>query len=551
MEGAPTPLEAEVTAVAILRAPGLRRLAALFALFKTSEMGAWLAVTAFAHQAGGVREASAVLVAQLLPAAAFAPFVGSLTGRFGARTVQVAGLALQSAALFGIAALVRAGGPDLVVYGVAIIGTMAVVTTRPTIAASLPAVTDDPRQITAAHAIMGWLDGVATLVGPALTAICTSVADLYVAFALFGILTGVAAVLGAAGRSAAVTNPDVAGGTDRPDAIVRVRDGVRAVVGTHGVRPVLVVLASYSFAVGAVDLLFVVVGVDVIGGTTATAGWLSTAFGAGTLVGGAVGLALIRPRLLWPWALGAGLLMAAALASLGVADGSVAVPALALAGSASVVLLVAGRALLQRLADLDVVCHAFALAESSDMTMLLVGTAAVPLFVSWLSPAQAGLGVAAVVAAALLLGTGRLARAEASVPPPTRVIEQLRTSPILGLLPPTDLETLARCAVPVRVGAGDVVIREGDPGDRYYVVTDGRLRVSIGGDFVRTLSTGDGFGELALLHTTRRTATVTAVEPAELLAVDRTPFLVTVTGHPPAMAGARDLREQLRLPDGD
>jgi hypothetical protein len=62
--------------------------------------------------------------------------------------------------------------------------------------------------------------------------------------------------------------------------------------------------------------------------------------------------------------------------------------------------------------------------------------------------------------------------------------------------------------------------------------------VSIDGQHVRRQSRGEGFGEIALLRDTPRTATVAAVKPTTLIALDRDAFLTAVTGHPGSvMAG--------------
>ena len=531
-------LAPELSAFGAIKAPGLRLLAAAFTLFKTSEMGSWLAVTALAHEFGGVREASIVMVVSLLPAAAFAPFVGPLGSRHGVGTVLRAGLLLQTTCLVGIAALVLAEAPKSAIYLLVVIATTAMVTTRPTIAAALPHAVDDPRQLTAAHAVLGSLDGVATLCGPALTAVFVTVAGMWAPFALFGAMTASAAALALAGplrNKIEGSNQDAS----LSGAPVRLVDGARSVLGTIGIRPVLVMLATGAFAVGAVDLLFVVVGVDVVGGTTANAGWLSAAFGAGTLVGGAIGFAVVGPRRLWPPVVASGITMAAALSVVSFADGSFAAPAFALAGLAGALLVVSARAMLQRLADLDVVCHAFALAESADMLMLLLGTASVPLFVTLFSPAAAAAGVAVVVGTAVLAAARALRRGERRVPMPTQIIAQLRATPVLGLLPPDSLELLARAARPAAVTAGTAVVQEGEVGELYYVVTLGRLQVTIDGRPIRILGPGDGFGETALLHTSTRTATVTAMDNVELLTMERGPFVFTVSGHAPALEVSR------------
>ena len=98
------------------------------------------------------------------------------------------------------------------------------------------------------------------------------------------------------------------------------------------------------------------------------------------------------------------------------------------------------------------------------------------------------------------------------------------------MLPAPVLEGLARALTRRPVSAGEVFVREGEPGHLFYLVADGELEVSIGGEYVRTLGPGDGFGEIALLRDGLRTATVTACEPGVLYALERAPFLEAVTG---------------------
>ena len=87
--------------------------------------------------------------------------------------------------------------------------------------------------------------------------------------------------------------------------------------------------------------------------------------------------------------------------------------------------------------------------------------------------------------------------------------------------------------------AGTVVIREGDPGDTFYLIREGRVRVSVSGQAMRDLGPGEAFGEIALLHDIPRTASVTALADVALYALDRPPFLAAITGDPAALAEAR------------
>lgn len=82
------------------------------------------------------------------------------------------------------------------------------------------------------------------------------------------------------------------------------------------------------------------------------------------------------------------------------------------------------------------------------------------------------------------------------------------------------------------VTPGDVVIREGDVGDVFYVIVSGQLRVERGGRVLAHLGPGEFFGEMALLDDRRRSATVIAETGAELIAVDRDQFYRLLAEHP-------------------
>jgi CRP-like cAMP-binding protein len=81
----------------------------------------------------------------------------------------------------------------------------------------------------------------------------------------------------------------------------------------------------------------------------------------------------------------------------------------------------------------------------------------------------------------------------------------------------------------VRYGDGDVVFYAGDPGDRYYLIREGKALVTMpDGRPVRTLGPGDGFGEIALLFSKPRTASVSAVGDLVVAALERVDFVALV-----------------------
>jgi CRP-like cAMP-binding protein len=101
----------------------------------------------------------------------------------------------------------------------------------------------------------------------------------------------------------------------------------------------------------------------------------------------------------------------------------------------------------------------------------------------------------------------------------------LRGIPMFSACSVDQLDHLAQLGEVETFVDGQQVVREGEQGDQFYVVTSGRLRVDRGGHEVATLKTGDYFGELALLDPAPRNATITTVgEPAALVMLTRDAF---------------------------
>ena len=82
------------------------------------------------------------------------------------------------------------------------------------------------------------------------------------------------------------------------------------------------------------------------------------------------------------------------------------------------------------------------------------------------------------------------------------------------------------------VPAGSVIFEQGDPGSEMYGIVDGEVELSIGGRVVRTLSTDDIFGEMALVDSSPRSATATALKDTTLAVIDQHRFLFLVQETP-------------------
>ena len=133
------------------------------------------------------------------------------------------------------------------------------------------------------------------------------------------------------------------------------------------------------------------------------------------------------------------------------------------------------------------------------------------------------------------------------------VVELLGHVPVFATLEPVDLERISELAVPRTFEPGQTVFREGDSSDTCYIVRSGRARAvrAHSDGRVITLATfgpGDIFGELAMFEDERRSATVQAVEPTEVVAVLGPDMRRLMSDHPEismrlAIALGRRLRE--------
>ena len=100
--------------------------------------------------------------------------------------------------------------------------------------------------------------------------------------------------------------------------------------------------------------------------------------------------------------------------------------------------------------------------------------------------------------------------------------ELLQRVPLFSGLDPRELETIARTVHERTFKQGDAVASEGEGGVGFFVIREGEAKVEVGGREVRTLGSGDHFGEIALITEGPRTATVTAA--SELKCYGLTPW---------------------------
>jgi CRP-like cAMP-binding protein len=118
-------------------------------------------------------------------------------------------------------------------------------------------------------------------------------------------------------------------------------------------------------------------------------------------------------------------------------------------------------------------------------------------------------------------------------------IEELnvRKAPLFSALDDVAAAALRASMTPVKVSKGNTLFKEGDSGDRLYVVVDGKLKLGTASadgreNLLLILGPGDMFGELSLFDPGPRTSTATAVTDAKLLSLSHEQVTGLITQHP-------------------
>jgi hypothetical protein len=332
------------------------------------------------------------------------------------------------------------------------------------------------------------------------------------------------------------------GRTRRADEIA---EGFRAVGADSKLRLVVAVLGVSTLVEGAIDVLVVLVAFELLDMGSAGVGWLNSAWGVGGVIGGTSAVLLIARGcnatglLIGAFCVGVPLILLTALPTV-----PVAVIGLVVLGVGYATIEVAGLTLVQRLASDAVLARAFGVVEGTYWLTTGIGSLLAPVLVAMLGLRGALLVVGLTLPVVVLARWRVLWRLEAATPAPEREYDLLRALGIFRPLPVVRIEELARRASHVAYQAGTTIIREGDSGDRFYVIADGSVEVTERGRFRRSEQAGDCFGEIALLREVPRTATVVAKSDVDLLTLDREEFLAAITGDRRALAAGHELVEE-------
>jgi CRP/FNR family cyclic AMP-dependent transcriptional regulator len=111
-------------------------------------------------------------------------------------------------------------------------------------------------------------------------------------------------------------------------------------------------------------------------------------------------------------------------------------------------------------------------------------------------------------------------------------IERLKEVPLFAECSNKQLRSLAKITKVFDVAAGAVIARAGEPGDEFFLISDGSARVDVSPDQHVLLEPGKFFGEMSLLDGGPRSATVVANTPVRLFVISRRNFSVLLNDVP-------------------
>jgi len=538
-DGRPGALAATRIAVTgVLGNPGIRRLQTAWSLGIAADWAFLVVVLVVAYEVGGAFAVGALGLVRMLAATVVALFAVVPPGLPESRVLVVIN-AIRAGAALTAAGVLAVDGPPVAVFAcVALIGGAGVLV-RPTQTALLPSLARSPGELVASNVASSLGEAIGTFGGPIVAALVLAVAGPGPTAAVTAVAFGLAAAATAGVHAASSGDAGLPGASRPRSGGLPFMLAVQTLAARPGAASVIGAFIAQILVRGLLTTLIVVAAIELLGLGESGVGLLNGALGAGGLAGALVAIGLAGRRRLAPafalaltaWGLPIAIIGAWPLAA-------VAVIALLVVGLSNALLDVAGFTLLQRSIPADRRAPTLRLFEAALGVGAALGAIGAPVLVAAFG-IEGALGIAGailpIVAVASWPWVSRIDR-EAVIP--DRELDVLRSVPMFALLPLTGLERLAGALAPRSLAAGEVLMREGEPGDRYYVVASGSLDVSQDGRALRRCGPGEGVGEIALLRRIPRTATVVAAEPTEVFALESADFLAAVSGDARSAAAA-------------
>jgi MFS family permease len=497
-----------------------------------SSVGTWgyvVALMVYAYDQGGPAAVGLVGLIRWFPAAVAAPFGGMIGDRFPRLRVMVLSDLVRAGALGVAAVAIVMDAPAVIVYLLAILVTLVSQAFGPAESALLPTLAESPEELASANVANSTIEAAGYFVGPALGGVILAVSNVQTVFVVTAVaFLWSAAILALIRLPAPEPTTEAAGGSWQHEALA----GFRTIWHDSRLRLIIGLFAAQTLVYGGLVVLIAVASIRLLGLGSPGIGYLNAALGVGGLIGGVVAVGLVgfrRLALIFGLAL---ILWGTPILLIGVwAEAAPAFVLIGLAGLGLTLVDVSGFTLLQRAVPEEVLARVFGVLHSAFFATGGIGAILAPPLISWLGIRGALIAAGAVLPVVTIPSFGMLANIDRTLTVPTAQLEALLTIEMFAPLPAPTLEALAASMQLVPVTAGETVFRQGDHGDRFYIIETGEIEIEIDGRVTNVLGPADHFGEIALLRDIPRTGTARARKETQLYALERDAFLGAVTGH--------------------
>ncbi len=529
----------------VFRNPGLRRIE----LALTGSMiGDWAyatAVTVWAYGVGGVTAVGVWTAIRLTLMAATAPVASMLADRFPRKRVMVLADLARAVLIVGSGLCLVFDTPAAPIFVLATMTGLLGTPFRCAQRALMPALANTPDELTASNGTGSTIESLSFFVGPSVGALLIAATDVQTVFFLNAatFVWSMLLVLGI--RVPQRDVPDRPATTDGEEPkegfLSEVSGGFRSIVADRDLAVVIFLVAAQTIVAGASAVFLVVMAVDVLGTGARGVGYLDSVLGVGAVLGGFLAIArATRHRLAQDMTVGVVLWAAPLLLVTAWSSPVTVFAAVALLGLANPLVDVNMDTIVQRITPDAVMGRVFGALEACVIATMALGSFLMPLLLHFWNLRTALLVVGIGVTALALPCLPRMRRLDARLTAPPG-LSLLQGVSMFTPLTPSTVDGLAHKLLRVVVPAGEVVLREGEDSDRFFVIESGLVEVTQGAAVLRQEGPGEFFGEIGLLRDVPRTATVTALEDTVLMALSRDDFLAAVTGQSDAFRAADDI----------